>query len=581
MFQDYDFSSKLTMMGLSNLQIEKTKEHIEYYYGITDDSYIYDIKVKRNENASFFISLKLEDDYNDYKCKEIPVTILIDESGNCVELDYPIANYINKDIILVSKESEKEIQNTENDFYFKEYIVIEKQAIINSKGDVLYEGELGDIDRAQLVDGYLLLEKSKYTELQIDQIKYYLENCIPERYDYSDYIECPKCGSDAEWNDTNRCYVCEECGERIIEKHISEDEVEAAYQKKVHLLELSNFETVFDSEEIKQGRFITDSPDEREEREMELDRLREMEDNNDMYNEDNQDEYDFVRERLYSVYDICSKKVLFPFQPCKIKINPSGMPKGIYLGNERDLTYLHSGFKFEKKMKSFSWLLYQDPFGETSFNSGIKTFNGQMFISIYDTFRTGPHTGLSLKQVFEMQPRTIIKYVSLNHIFISSEALQQLGELFQERYKTNFANLIIARDSKLSFSRITSINDKVFGRGAYEGIAWYSKYVAPIICTSLYCDKTFYELFLSTPQYVIGLALLNDGIEIAHEALSGIESLPRYDELVKIVKRNNYRQEEREQQYWSMVAEDMDKEIIELGLATAFEGNPDLMWNID
>ena len=477
----FDFQRDLIKHGVTFHQVNCIYDYILENYSIYDEPIIEIKKVQELEGSFYLINLMIEE-FCDIKM--FPHTILVDKNGNCIEFDYPIANYFNKDLILVSKESEIEIQNSDNDDYFKEYFVVEKQAIINSNGVVLYEGELGDIDKAQLIDKFLILEKSKYTELQKDQIKYYLENCIPERYDYSDYIECPKCGYDAEWNEKNRCYVCEECGERIFEKHISEDDAEAAYKKKVRLLELSNFETVFDSEEIKQGRFITDSPDEREERELELSRLRELEDDNNNYYDGCQEEYDFVSERLYSVYDINSKKILFPFQPCKIKINPGGMPKGIYLGNERDLTYLHSGFKYEPKMKSFSWPIYQDPFGDGSFDSGIKTFNGQMFISIYDTFRTGPHTGLSLKQVFERQPRTVIKYVLLNHIFLSSDALQQLGGIYQERYKINLTNLTITRDSKLRFSRITSINDKVLGRGAYEGVAWYSKYVAPIICTS-------------------------------------------------------------------------------------------------
>lgn len=578
----YDLERDLIKHGVTCQQVDCVYKYIIENYSIYNDPIVVTRKVQELDDSSYLINLMIEEFCN---IKLFPHAILVDKNGNCVELDYPIANYFNKDLILVSKLSDIVITNSDNPECYKEYSVVEKQAIVDSKGNIIYDGELGDINGAQLIDGYLLLKKAKYSELQKEQINYYLENCVPERYDYSDYIECPDCKGDAEWEESQGCYICDNCKKKINDKHISREEADERFWEKLATLTNSNFEEVFNFKDIKRGLFITDTPEEREERKLVKEQLKELDyDVVNYYDQDDRDTDDYIFESdecLYSVYNTYSKKVLFPFQPCKIKINPSGMPKGIYLGNERDLSYLNSGFKYEQKTKSFSWILYPDPFGDGSFNSDIKTFNGQMFISIYDTFRTGPHTGLSLKQVFERQPKTIIKYVSLNHIFISSEALQQLGEIYHERYKTNFTNLIITRDSKLRFSRITSFNDRVLGRGAYEGVAWYSKYVAPIICTSLYCDKTFYELFLNNPQYIIGLAMLNDSIEITHEALSGIECLPRYDELKRIVERNINRQEEREQHYWSMVAEDMDKEIIELGFKTAFEGNPDLIWNID
>lgn len=261
MFDDDDFSGILTKMGLSELQIKKTKDFIDYYYPVLDESFIHNTKVQFNGDSSFFVSIDMEDG-----CELFPVTILVDGSGNCVEMDYPIINVINKDLILGTKVSPICIENCENPYYYKNYTIIEKQVIMNSKGEILYEGELGDVNKARLVNHYLLLEKDKYTDLQKEQIYFYCDNCIPGPYDYSDYIECPVCENDAEWDEKEDCYICSECKTQIEGNHINEEQAIAIHEETIKKLAVLDFSEVFISEDVKAGKYICDTPEEREER---------------------------------------------------------------------------------------------------------------------------------------------------------------------------------------------------------------------------------------------------------------------------------------------------------------------------
>ena len=52
----------------------------------------------------------------------------------------------------MTKESDVLIENQDNPDYYKYYSTVEKQAIMDNKGYILYEGEFGDINKAKLVN---------------------------------------------------------------------------------------------------------------------------------------------------------------------------------------------------------------------------------------------------------------------------------------------------------------------------------------------------------------------------------------------------------------------------------------------
>ena len=569
----YDLSEFLVKQGLSNTQIDKIKEYIDHYYGISEDTYIHDAKVQQIDKLSFIVSVKIEDyDYCDSTCKLEPHTILVDDSGCCTEMEYPIINYINWNLILMTKEADVFIENQNNPKYYKRYSTIEKQAIMDNRGNILYEGELGDINNARLVNHYLLLEKDKYTDLQKEQIYYYANNCIPAPDDYSDYMECPICGNDAEWNEKEMCYICGKCKYQIFDKHISEETAITIHQEALNKLAASDFSEVFNSEEIELGKYINDTPEEREEQELIKQYYEEVYENEEEYEQEPDYVEPYIDGKLYSVYDTLRKKLLFPFQPCKICAFPEGMQKGIYLANENDLKTTYCGFLYDSKVKSYSWALTPEPFEE---NKWMYVYNGPMFFSVSDTFRTGPYTGYSFLQVYRKEPSKIEKYIISNHMYTTTDILEELKVI--EDIKDNnksFSMLLAARDSKLVFKPINTITDEIRGIGAYRSD---DRLFHMNFLNSWYNKMSFVDVFLKDPQYVITLIILND-ISININEWDELEHNDRLQELKMILQK---KKKNDHLKYSSMMEEEERRFYENEGYRDAYDGNPDAVWNND
>lgn len=573
----YDLGVFLVNQGLSNTQIDKIKEYIDYYYDISDDTYIHNVKVQKCDKLSFYISMYLEEFY-----RIDPHTFLVDESGCCTEMEYPIINYIDWNLILMTKESKLLIENQENPDYYKEYSSIEKQAIMDKSGFFLYEGELGDINKAKLVNHYLLLEKDKYTDLQKEQIYYYSNNYIPTPDDYSDYIECPLCGNDGNWDEKEECYICEECKHKIFDNHISEEEAIAIHLKALSKMAASDFSEVFTSEEIKRGYFINDTPEEREERETNEILIKEYYEEEGICNEDYEVEPDYVEpyinEKLYSVYDTVRRRLLFPFQPCKITILPEGMPKGIYLANEKDLKTTYCGYLYDSKVKSYPWALIIEPFGDMSLKK-MYVYEGPMFFSVSDTFRTGPHTGHSFLQVFRKEPSKIEKYIITGHMYMTTDLLKELKDIEDiEDNNRAFSILLATRDSKLSFKPINDINDEIRGYGAYRSD---DRLLHMTFLASWYEKMSFADVFKMDPQYVISLVELND-IYIVGNVLDELGKYDRAQELRNSLKRKLEKQKDDTSDDFDYMREKEELRYYENeGYRDAYDGNPDAQWNTD
>ena len=575
----YDLSDFLVNQGLSNTQIDKIKEYIYDYYGISYDTYIHDAKVQQIDKLLFLVSMKIEHYvYCDSTCKLEPHTILVDDSGCCTEMEFPIINYISWNLILMTKESDILIENQDNPDYCKKYTTVEKQAIMDNNGNILYEGELGDIKKARLVNHYLLLEKDKYTDLQKEQIYYYANNCIPAPDDYSDYTECPICGNDSEWNEKEKCYICGECKYHISGKHLSKDDAIAIHQEALNKLAASGFSEVFNSEEIRFGKYINDTPEEREERALNRELIKQYHEDDYENEEDYEQEPDYVEPyidgKLYSVYDTFCRKLLFPFQPCKISAFPEGMPKGIYLANENDLKTTYCGFFYDSKVKSYPWALTPEPFSDMK-NKWMHIYDGPMFFSVYDTFRTGPNTGYSFLQIYRKEPSKIEKYIISDHMYMTTDLLKELKDI--EDIKDNnraFSMLLAARDSKLEFKPINTITDEIRGLAAYrsDDSLFHMSFL-----TSWYDKMSFADVFLKDPQYVITLTKLND-ISININEWGGLEHHDRLQEVKMILQK---KREDDHLKYSSMWEEEERRFYEDEGYRDAYDGTPDAVWNND
>lgn len=269
--------------------------------------------------------------------------------------------------------------------------------------------------------------------------------------------------------------------------------------------------------------------------------------------------------------------MLFPFQPCKISAFPKEFPKGIYLANEKDLKNTICGYLYDSKPKSFPWALMADPFNDSSAKF-INVYEGPMFLTASDTFRTGPHTGQSLLQVYKKEPSIIEKYILTDHMYVSTNALKELKDL--ENIKDNnraFSMLLATRDSKLSFMPINDITDEIRGIGAYNS---EERLFHVTFQASWYNKMTLVDVFKKDPQYIISLVELND-IHIESSVLDKLENNDRIQELRNSLKKQKERQEESCDRYNSEYESYMLKMEIEDGLKEAYNSDPDALWNTD
>ena len=126
--------------------------------------------------------------------------------------------------------------------------------------------------------------------------------------------------------------------------------------------------------------------------------------------------------------------------------------------------------------------------------------------SASDTFRAGDDTGISIARLFKQKPKTVIKYVLSNDIFISTKALLQLVELFEDSHlRTIFQlvsarercfsfELVSARERCFSFEMVYSSHDKI--KSHYVILANNRREV------SMFHGKTLREILSHNPQYL-------------------------------------------------------------------------------
>lgn len=461
-----------------------------------------------------------------------PRYLVVNKDGGIFCQGCTLVRYISDDIILYEKTFEKRFWNEEkwnnpsigprrNDYY-KDYVKVEEQGIINYKGEVLYKGNLGDLENASLSSQYLLLEKFKFTQLEKDKIGYYLSEFVGEE---KDSCKCPECGAQAYWDEDEECYVCEDCENHVQGEHKDKQSWELS---ETQLLAADNFEDVLSSEKVNHGQFITETEEERNnreywEQEMQEDpewqeEMRAIQEEGNFWSDDEQEE-NYLEGKLYSLFSISKKSFLIPFQKCKILVNPPGYNPGIYLVDEQkeERPTVGISLPFEPKLKKGEWVLQRSYWNGEYYH----TLRGTVFHTIFDTFRYGPLTGMTLSLAFKKDFQTLVKYLQNGCVFITTNALKQLCQKYLNEHPKDIEKIILLRDLSFEFEGIKEGNDIIDGKASYYGIVEFGRdrFYDPIQDKGWHNGESFKDVVNNNPDYIIGL-IKNDKIDVSNKILS-------------------------------------------------------------
>lgn len=470
------------------------------------------------------------DDFGDIERLDYgyPRCLVVNKEGGVFCQDCTTVRYISDDIILYEKYHSNRIWNEEkwdnpslgprhND-YHKTYIEIEEQGIINYKGEIVFKGDLGDIFEASAEAQYLILEKPKYTEIERDKIEYYLSEYVGEE---KDSCKCPECGAQAYWDEDEECYICEDCENHVQGEHKDKQSWELS---KIQSLAADNFEDVLSSEKVNHGQFITETEEERNEREFwEQDpewqeEMRAMQEEREFWSDDEQEE-NYLEGKLYSLFSISKKSFLIPFQKCKIIVNPHGFNPGIYLVDEQKEKGLTAGISmpFDPKLKKGEWVLQRSYWNGEYYH----TLRGTVFHTIFDTFRYGPLTGMTLSLAFKKDFQMLVKYLQNSCVFVTTISIKQLWQKYYNERPKDIEKIILLRDLSFEFKEIKEVNDIIDGKASYYGIVEFGRdrFYDPIQDKGWHNGESFKDVMNNNPDYIIGL-IKNNKIEVSNEILS-------------------------------------------------------------
>lgn len=474
-------------------------------------------------------------DFGEVECLDYglyPRYLVVNKDGDVFCQGCTMVRYISDDIILYEKWDIETIWNEEkwnnpshgprhND-YHKDYVKVVEQGIINYKGEVIYKGELGDLSAASVKSQYLLLERPKFTEIERDKIEYYLSEFVGEE---KDSCKCPECGGQAYWEEDEDCYICEDCEEHIEGEH--QDRPSWKLSEK-QLLAANNFEEVLSSEEVKHGQFITETEKERNDREyweqeMQEDpewqeEMRAMQEEREFWSDDEQEE-NYLEGKLYSLFSISKKSFLIPFQNCKILVNPPGYNPGIYLVDEQKEKGLTAGISlpFDPKLQKGEWVLQRSYWNGEFYH----TLRGTVFHTIFDTFRYGPLTGMTLSLAFKKDFQMLVKYLQNSCVFVTTISIKQLWQKYYNERPKDIEKIILLRDLSFEFKEIKEVNDIIDGKASYYGIVEFGRdrFYDPIQDKGWHNGESFKDVMNNNPDYIIGL-IKNNKIEVSNEILS-------------------------------------------------------------
>ncbi len=517
---------------LSPKQIREILEHINSKYDVCDSCYnrkeLEEIDSQFNGEACIinFLSEGYDCIYNN--------AILVNRGGEIIDQGFSVLKSFGDDYFIYQKDQYDDIYNKDNCDYYKSYFVIKEQGIIDYKGNVVYKGDFGDLSKIERYGDYLILTKDKFTQLEKDKLAYYYENYMSEEssddYEYDKNLVDP-----------------------------------------VQLLLCEKYSEVLNSPLVADGQFIENTPEDRS-------MLEEYDDDDDWRDwgelEESKLDLDGV---LYAVYSISKKCFIIPFQPCKVSVNPAGKEQGIYLANDEETQNSSVGIKYvEKPKRGFDTPLWEKE--ETC-------FIGEIFESVFDTFRSGKFVGKTLSYVFKNSPKDLNKLTLAGCIFINPVALMQLEEIYGKSHRALLDRLIINRDVQFYYGeKIYSSNDRIVGHASiYTRLS--RAFGGSMDVETFYSRLPIDKVFDTNPQYVL-ILIKNRLINVDYGVLDGInDNSPYYSQLEEAVEGNVNEQEaeyqdrlEAEQAAWE---EEEMRYNREEGYRDAFDNDPEAEWNID
>lgn len=407
------------------------------------------------------------------------------------------------------------------------------QFIYDYKGEVIFEGYLGDLSRVTYNSGYLFLVGRMFSSEETWRIESY------RRWGhwFCFQIVCPACGKMAHWHDDSGLYICKRCkrefepGQSFM---LSNVQMETAdYYEDL----LASEPEVLDDEARYYDEFM--SP---------------------WHPELDVPEEDYMGD-MFALFSIMKRKVIIPFQPCMIKYCESYYHgEGIYLENSiRRRDYMYGPHDKVQKYYSMGVPDHHDELWNHDIKfsrrisakhySGIDAgyIEGNVFISIFDTFRSGAFIGKTLSMVFKHHYKRLFRMVYNSDIYITTEALMQLYQKYYSQHPSKVKALISIRDCQFQFEPVSSMNDNlsVAKRGSYM---YYDKdnnyrrtHDWPV-----FSNLSFDELLQYHPVYISTL-IRHNALTLNESVISQLdEEAPYYDVIMEALAEQEEEEAERQ-----------------------------------
>lgn len=490
-----------------------------------------------------------------------PAVILVKRDGTFYDDNFTEVNIIDDDNILFTKK-----------FYKDNYEEIEEQGILNSDLEVVFKGDLGNVENAKKINDCLILEKSKYSDIEKDKIRVLINELSEE-----EKIDCPECGSDAYWDRSEGCYICECCD--FTECNEGSNPYEEWWLSPIQLMAAEDFKSLINSPKVADEDVLAEKLQQLEGYDFFDDEYEEQ------YREEKKELDKYLEEKKYAVFSLRLKQYLLPYQELSVKVKYEAYSPKIYLKDDA-IAY---EILYEKRLKEVEWYATNDFSCNKNEDSYMEIFHcGEKFTSIFDRFHSGRFVGQKLASVFMKYPKKVLELQQKNKIFICTNALHQLWQKFHKSDKDILLRLIGARDVKLLYlyGTIKCVEDRILGR-IYSGMENYGQlraFCLPVEEYNYYAGLSVKQILDIDPLYIIRL-INNRKIKVSRDLLYDLDALGVLDEQLKEAIEYNVMEQEAEkaeQEYrykeWAYRSE---YESIEEGYRDAFEGDPEAEWNID
>ena len=512
-----------------------------------------------------------------YPYNSIKLAIIVKKDGTFIDDNFSEAKIINKEYILYTKLSSDFIIDTKDRDSYYEYETIKEQGILNSNLEVIYKGELGDIEKVKNFGDFLILEKSKFTDIEKEKIRHY----ITYELNNDEIMDCTDCGSDAIWDQSEECFVCEECGNRFYDKTFRPNEDWWLTPFKLSAAE--DFKDMLKHPSVSDGLFLIEKYQNEYYDDWEMENS--DWDYDDSWETETEEERNkFIDAKLYAVFSIKKKDLVFPFQELKINIKGRWDNQEIYLKDESWISY---EYKYQKNLSKIEWYADSEPFDRQEYSFLHIINSGERFFTIFDKFHNGEYVGQTLASVFNKYSEKVIELQTKDLIFIGTNALHQLYQKFGTTKKELLTKLIRIRDFKLDYQDrlISSIDDSIIGKihSGYKKSTFGG--IWPREEFNFYEGRSIKDIVKEDPLYIKGL-IKGRNIIVSYSFKSDLEKNSLLDDQLKAaidynIEMREQDERDRQDEIDSLWEEEERRWYENEGYRDAFDNDPDAEWNID